>query len=225
MNIPQSGDEQWQRAVSARLSKLVTMPVDVERLDCAIRAQLVRPATARTSVWPRLRPLRALAAGFLVVGLLVAALVLSTSGGPALASPSQMARLHEDMVSGKVPTMQVDSIGAANKALSSQWPQAPGVPGVPANHVMACCMKSVKDKKVACVLLKRDGVPVTMTVAKDSDMRLPKSPTVTRNGIPYHVQSSESLNMIMTHRDGRWVCLISKLASDRLMELADQLQF
>jgi hypothetical protein len=83
----------------------------------------------------------------------------------------------------------------------------------------------VKDKKVACVLLKREGVPVTMTVAKDSDMRLPKSPPVVRNGISYHVQSSGSLNMVMTQRHGRWVCLIGELASDRLMELADQLQF
>jgi hypothetical protein len=227
-SIPErdNDDERWQRSVSARLSKLRTMPVDATRLERAIRAQLPQPPREKVSMWrPRLRSMRAIAASLLVVGLLTAVLVLSTSGGPALASPAQMARLHEDLVSGKVPVMQVDSIDSANKALSSQWPEAPGVPGVPENHVMACCMKSVKDKKVACVLLKREGVPVTMTVANASDMQLPKSPTVNRNGVSYHVQSSANLNMVMTERQGRWICLIGELGSERLMDLADQLQF
>jgi hypothetical protein len=202
------------------------MPIDAARVERAVRAQVPKPAKERRSIWrPRLRSMRAIAASLLVVGLLTAVLVLSTSGGPALASPAQMARLHEDLVSGKVAVMQVDSIDAANKALSSQWPEGPGVPGVPENHVMACCMKSVKDKKVACVLLKREGVPVTMTVANASDMQLPTSPTISRNGISYHVQSSGKLNMVMTERQGRWVCLIGALGGERLMDLADQLQF
>ena len=41
---------------------------------------------------------------------------------------------------------------------------------------MACCMKSVHDKKVACVLLKDNGVPVTLSVANASDMELPATP-------------------------------------------------
>ena len=51
---------------------------------------------------------------------------------------------------------------------------------------MACCMKSVKNKKVACVLLKSEDVAVTMTVANAADMKLPRSPTVTRGGVTYH---------------------------------------
>ena len=226
MHTPENdNDEQWQQAVSTRLSKLRTMPVDATGLQCAIRAQIPQPAKERGPIRLFLRPVRAIAASVLVVGLLTAVLVLSTSSGPALASPAQMARLHEDLVSGAVPVMQVDSIDAANKALSSQWPQAPGMPNVPADHVMACCMKSVKDKKVACVLLKRAGVPVTMTVANASDMQLPKSPKVSRNGVSYHVQSSGKLNMVMTERQGRWICLIGETASEGLMDLADQLRF
>ena len=90
---------------------------------------------------------------------------------------------------------------------------------------MACCMRTVKNKKVACVLLQGEGEPVSMTVAKASDVRIPDCPMVTRGGIDYHVQSTGSLNMVMTERDGRWVCLISKLPATRLMELASSLQF
>lgn len=218
-------DEQWQQAIASRLSKLRTMPLDTTRLERNLRAQISPPFQKRRSIWLSVRPLRALAASVLVIGVLTAGLVLTTSSGPALASPVQMARLHEDLVSGKLPAMQVDSVDAANKALSAQWPQAPDVPNVPANHVMACCMKSVKDKKVACVLLKREGVPVTMTVANAADMQLPKVPKVNRSGVAYYVQSSGTINMVMAEREGRWVCLIGELASDRLMDLADQLRF
>ena len=90
---------------------------------------------------------------------------------------------------------------------------------------MACCLKNVKDKKVACVLLRSEGVPVTMVVANAGDMRSPKSSTVQRGGVTYHVQSSGVLNMVMTERHGRWVCMIGQVPADRLMDLASQLAF
>ncbi len=86
-------------------------------------------------------------------------------------------------------------------------------------------MRSVKNKKVACVLLEDNGGPVTMTVAKASDMQSPASPTVIRGGVTYHVQAVGRLNMVMTERNGRWICLIGQVSADRLMVLADQLQF
>src|SRR5262249_30992310 len=148
--------------------------------------------------------------------LLIGAILLMSATGPVLASASQMAQFHQDLVAGKTPAMQVDSIDAANRALASQSPQSPQVPEVPAKHVMACCMKSVKNKKVACVLLKDDGVPVTLTVANASDMKTPKSPTVTRAGISYNVQAIGSLNMVITERHQKWICLIGELPQARL---------
>jgi hypothetical protein len=142
-----------------------------------------------------------------------------------------MATLHEELVSGRTPVMRVESVEQANQMLAAQWKSPPAVPGVPQDsasppaHVMACCMKSVKDKKVACVLLKREGVPVTMTVANSADMKLPDSPKVSRNGGDFHVQSSGNLHMVMTEKRGRWVCLIGELPAERLMDLASQLQF
>jgi hypothetical protein len=221
----EDNDEQWDQALSARLSKLRTMPVDTSELEGAILAQIPQPTKQSGSIRLFLRPIRAIAASFLIIGLLAALLLLSTSSGPALASPAQMARVHADLVSGAVPIMKVDSIDAANKALASEWRQAPAMPNVPADHVMACCMKSVKDKKMACVLLRSAGVPVTMTVANAADMQLPKASLVIRNGASYHVQSSGKLNMVTTKRHDRWICLIGELASDRLIDLGDQLQF
>jgi hypothetical protein len=83
----------------------------------------------------------------------------------------------------------------------------------------------VKNKRIACVLLKTQGVPVTMTVANAADMKLPTCPMVTRDGITYHVQSSGKLNMITTQRNERWVCLIGEITTEQLMEMAAKLQF
>jgi hypothetical protein len=137
----------------------------------------------------------------------------------------QMAQLHEDMISGRMSAMEVDSVAAANKSIQNQWAQSPQIPSVPMEHVMACCVRSVRNKKVACVLLKGTGEPVTMTVASAADLSLPDSPTVVRDGIVYHVQSTGSLNMVMTDRDGRWICLIGRLPVSKLMDLASGLQF
>ena len=90
---------------------------------------------------------------------------------------------------------------------------------------MACCMKSVQNKRVACVLLKDRGVPVTMTVANAADMKRPPAPTVTRDGVTYRVQTVGKLYMVMTERNERWVCLIGEVPAEQLMELASKLQF
>ena len=91
---------------------------------------------------------------------------------------------------------------------------------------MACCMKSIRDKRMACVLLQDEaGTPITMTVARSADMRAPAGPTVMRGGAKYHLHAMAPLNMVMTERAGRWVCLISELPQEQLIDLAARLQF
>ena len=225
MDTLQPDDERWQHAVAGRLSKLRTMPVDTARVESALRAQVPRPARTRRARWLALRPLRAIAASILVVGAAAAIIVSTTVGGAALASPAQMARMHEELVTGKTPAVQVDSIEAANQVLSGDHPDFPALPDMPADHVMACCMRSVKDKKVACLLMKRDGVPVSLMVARRQDMRIPTSPVTVRDGTTYRVQSAGGLNMVMTERNDRWVCLVARLPADRLMDIAARLKF
>jgi hypothetical protein len=225
--------EQLDQAISDRLGRLRSLPVDTSRLERALQADIPWPRREASAAQGGRRllslgwwfqPLRAVAASFVLLAI-VAAILVASSGGPAVASPSQMAQMHDDLVTGRTPVMQVDSIEAANRMLSGQWPNGPTVPNAPQGHVMACCMKSVKDKKVACVLLKSEGEPITLTVANATDMRLPNSPTVVRNGVTYHVQAVEKLNMVMAERHGRWVCLIARLPAERLIELASELKF
>ena len=211
------------QAISARLGRLRTLPVDTSRLDKLLRAKLPEPHPHRKFF--RFRPIPAIAASVVLLGSLVGAILLTASSGRALASSEQMAQMHEDIVAGRVPIMQVDSITAANHMLANQSPGSPSLPSMPQSHVMACCMKSVHDKKVACVLLKDSGAAVTLSVANASDMELPAAPVVTRNGLNYRVQSVKKLSMVMTEKNGKWLCLISELPAERLMNMAAQVQF
>jgi len=228
MNTSDSQDDRFEsevdRATAKRLARLRTLPVDTSRLDESMRAQLPLPEKTSKPLFLWLRPMRAVAASLALLAA-IAAILLTSSGGPALASPAQMAQMHEDIVAGRTPITKVDSIAAANRALAGQSSRSPTLPEVPPDHVMACCMKSVQNKKVACVLLQDQGIPVTMTVANAADMKLPSAPTVVRDGVTYHVQAMGKLNMVMTERSDRWVCLIGELPADQLMDLAMKLQF
>ncbi len=223
--IPDNFDDERDLAVVGRLSRLRTMPVDTKRLERLLEGKIPpAPGQNRPMRLRWLRPLRAIAASLLVMAL-IGALVWTTSGGPVMASAAEMARLHRDMVSGRVAVMKVDSIAQAGKLLSGKWPDQPGLPQAPDTHLMACCMQSVKDRKVACLLFNSDGQAVTVSVARSSELRLPQSPTMQRNGQAYHVEQSGELNMVSTQRDGRWICLIGELPVDQLIEIAHGLRF
>ena len=210
------------QAIADRLRRLSTMPMDLSRLQAGLRS-VRKPSAPPTVILRLLRPASGLAASVAVL-FLVAIFVLSNSPGEAMASPIQMAQLHRDLVSGRIHAMQVDSIDAAGQMLSHSDPNSPALPQPPDTHVMACCMKNVSDKRVACVLLKSEDAPITMSVANAADMK-PMGSVFSRNGAQFHIVAYETLNMVSTEKDGRWVCLISELPTDKLIAIAEKLQF
>jgi hypothetical protein len=222
-NYSNEQDEGLDQAMAARLARLRTTPVDTSNLEKALRLSLPRPRQDRRSFI--LRPIRALAASIALLSAIAAVVMLSASSGPVLAEPAQMAQVHEDIISGRIPVMHVDSIEMANRMLNSQSPGSPTLPQAPDSHVMACCMRSVHNKKMACVLLKHDNVPITLAVASAADMKLGPAPIMNRNGVDYRVQKVGDLSMVMTERDGKWLCLIGQVSADHLMDVAAQLRF
>jgi hypothetical protein len=213
-------DDPMEQAIAQRLQSLSALPVDTSRLDAAIRAQIpaLQAATRNRRIW---RPIAAIAATLLIV----AGVAIVLMGREAQASPSMMAQMHLDMVSGKIPTMRADNIDDANRAIAAMAGNFPRLPEPPASHTMACCMKNVGNKRVACILLDNGGTPVTMVVADAADVQSPHSAMVVRNGVTYHVQSVNDLQMVMTERGHCWVCLIGATPADKLMDLADHLKF
>ena len=70
------------------------------------------------------------------------------------------------------------------------------------------------------------GVPYGATEAvSGADVAFPATEEMTFKGVTYHVQSHGPINMVMSRREGRWVCLMAKLPISRLIELAGSLRF
>ncbi len=205
--------------IAQRLSRLASRPVDTTQLDKKIRAEI----PSSPSRWHRIaRPLTAIAAVLIV---LIAASALLFNNRPALASAADMVQMHRDMVSGQIATMKVDSIDDANKAIAAMVGNFPQLSEPPETHTMACCMRNVGNKKVACVLLNDGATPVTMTVAKSEDVQPPSTTPTTHNGQLYYVQSFDNLNMVMSNRQQHWICLIGQLPPEKLMDLSSGLKF
>ncbi len=216
--------DRLEKATADRLARLATLPVDTSRLAERLRQQIPMPEASLSSKRFWLRPMRLAASILLLIGGIIAITVFSSSG-PALASPDVLAHVHEEMLTDQMHSMRkVTSIDAAAAAISEQWPQRPPLPDMPQDQVMACCVHEVGHKKMACIALLVNEVPVTMAVADSGDIKTPQGATLVRDGVTYHVQSAHGVNMVMNERGGRWVCLMGRLSVDQLIEMATKLR-
>ena len=224
MMLPNSENSHLDAATSRRLARLGTTPVDLTRLKDAIEAEIGPPPKAGTYERPRrigwLNPMRAAAASLLMFGL-VAALVVSTASGPALASADRLARIHAE-VQGHDGSQahQVSSVAEANAVLSGKAPGVPPLPDVPANHVHFCCVQTLGRKPVSCVAVMVGKHRVTVAVADAKDVRVPEAGRRTLDGQTYVVQSRGGLNMVMASRGGQWVCVMGEVPVGLLLEIS-----
>lgn len=214
LNHPDEND--LDRATAARLRKLAARPVELGRLERAMVAKLsssnVSAPTSPLKLW-RGGPLRAVAAGILLTllaGLILAVVVKSTS--PAMAEPTSMASLHQQLVDGKAAMTRVSSAHEATRVLETDWPGMPSLPSLPEDHSMACCLKEVKGRRVVCVVIS-DGssAPVSVVVAPRGDLKSP-------GGRRAHAVGN--VNMLMVEHGDRWVCLMTTGPVEQLERVA-----
>ena len=208
-------NDSFDDAMTNRLSRLRSMPIDMSALQAAIFRQFPRQTHQIRRHWFN-RPLRLAASVLLALGM-SAALLIATLPRPVEASPQMLAEMHQQMQSEQSMATPVTSMDAAQTVLSRQWSSAPAMPTGDGHEVMACCVHQIGQKKAACVMLKVDNTLVTMAVAKASEVRMPATLTVVRDGVSYAVQSSGDLNMVMTERNGQWTCLMGQIPIDRLI--------
>src|SRR5947209_715797 len=100
--------DELDAATAARLGRLRTMPLDMSRLDAALRARL--PQRRQRLTLRLFRPLTAVAASIALILAITVAVLVATSGGEVLASPTTMAQLHRDIVANKLAVTKVSSI-------------------------------------------------------------------------------------------------------------------
>jgi hypothetical protein len=222
---PKDEVDRLDAATSARLGKLRAMPVDVSRVERILRVQL--PTQTRERTWIRIRHLRAIAASILILLILGAGFV-AISARPVRASPAEMSAIHRALVSGAGALSEPISIDEANKRLAASAGDhgIVALPVVSDCEVMACCKRSLGRKRMSCAMVERGGARISMVVARAADVRAPRdSSTFTRDGVTYHVQSDDGLNMVMSERNGRWLCVMGEEPTEKLIDVAAAMKF
>src|SRR5690242_17024683 len=130
MNMNDDVSDVPDQAMARRLNRLAAMPVDTSHLDRALKAQL-SPRSLLQARW--LRHTVALAASFVLLATVAIALLQER---PVQASAAMMAQMHENIISGKIPTIKANSMDEANAAISTLYHNFPKLPQSPAAHVM-----------------------------------------------------------------------------------------
>lgn len=220
--------EALDRAVSKRLGRLSTVPVDSaalkRRLARQLEAHTDHPAQRRLPVqW--LRPTAALAAALLIA--LGVILIQDAATSPAVAAPIELAQLHRQVVAGDAG-LNVQSVGDlqdANRMIAAQSSGRAELPSAAPAAVQSCCLGSVHGEVVACALMTYHDQPVTLVVADGRDLCSMDGLTVTRDGRRYMVHEVDGLTMVMTQRDNKWLCVMGEMDAEALLDLAGGVVF
>lgn len=206
---------------------LADVPVQMDRLEQRLEACLHEGRQdhsgrmIRLPSWGRIGGI----AAALIVALGATFAFLQTASTPVVAAPVVLAQLHRDLIAGGVPVVRVADVGEANRYLAGEWKDAPRVPAPAGAQVTSCCVRTVQDRNVACLVLQYRDRPVTMMVGHARELVCgAEHTTAHRHGRSYGVHRDEGLGMVMIEHQGRWICLMADLPIDDLMDLADSLQ-
>ena len=214
VNVDESGGAD---GLSRRLRNLDGMPVDTAGLERAVAGLI--PKVAGRKRWLRVfGQLAAVAAGLII--LVSVGLVMLGSNRAVMAEPAMIADVHREMVANSegIPLTDVKVIQAE---IRRQWADSPAIPnaGVKAH---ACCVKKMKDARMAFILLDVEKTQVTMAIAKSKDVDCPPGDVRMSGGMSWCVQKVGELTMVMTEQGTRWICLTGDLPAEKLMEIASK---
>lgn len=213
-------------AIGRRLAKLRERPISTSVFDARLRSMLPVGASQSEVDLPDrwrlsllLSPMRA-AAALLLIALTVAAAIWVFSPNPVLASPQEMAEIHDIAVAQQGHSMSVSTIEEARAALRRQWPNSPQITAPDDLQVLSCCVHEIGKRQMGCVTFEVDGVPVTMAVADAKQVRSPHGEQRIIDGVPYVVGSANGVNMVMSKRGGVWTCVMGRFPLERLAQIA-----
>ncbi len=213
-------DDKLEQAIRARLARLATAPVDTARLECQLEEAMTKirsaPVARLVNWWI---PIAAAVAAIVVISATVNVRLLEPDQVPIAATPSLIAGLHHEVITGGPFTIPVANIEQATQAIAVRWSDAPALP-MPADcEVMSCCIHHVEGRKVACMLLRLRGKLITMVVAHTKDLTRDDSVKATQDNQRYAVYTKGNLNMVCMQHNGISVWLVGEFPHKELAQL------
>ncbi len=217
--------DRLDRATAARLSKLAGRQINTQSVEEWVEQSLQPPVMqkpVRVLAWrPWWRPISAAAA--ILIAVVVGWMMLDGATSPAMASPTELARIHFDVANGLAPHLKVSSVAEANRLLAEQSGGALPVFELP-GEVRSCCLHQYAATTLTCVLIERDGHLVTVAIAEVAKLHSPEGKTMTRDGRVFVAHTANGINMVMAHKGTRWLCVMGDVPTDELVAIASEIQ-
>jgi hypothetical protein len=213
------------QATSKRLSQLRTTPVDTSSLERKL-AGVARAGDVKDQYrFTYRRVLRGATAMAAVIAIVVTvALTILTDPSTAVATPIELTRLHNDIVSGEVEMVVADSTEAANLQIASQMLNGPALPGFENHEVQSCCLANMRGDLRAVALLTVDGQPVTLVVAKGSDFAHAMGQPITIDDRTFTTHEMNGIQMVMKNKGDLWLCVMGHLPAEPLARVAAEIE-
>jgi hypothetical protein len=151
-------------------------------------------------------------------------LMLNDNSSAVLAAPVDLAQIHYDVTHGLAPHLTVSNVAEANRLLADQANGVVPVPDLP-GAIKSCCLHKYAGTTLTCALIERDGTLISVAVANGAELHSPIGDVKTRGGRTYTVHKANGVNMVMSHHDDRWLCVMGESGIDQLLEVAAAIRF
>jgi hypothetical protein len=168
----------------------------------------------------RMRTL-AVAAGVAVIGLMLG-ILFAVAQRPHAVSVAELAHIHaQDMSAASSPMVKVSTVADVDRALRSQWADAPVVTqvGLP---LKSCCVHHVGRKKIACLCVELNGQPATVAIGRRSDINVTDWPTMSMGGMTCRCCTAPGqapgMNAVATERNEMVIMMFGQQPRDELMK-------
>ena len=205
--------------LASGLRRLSTRSVDTSGVERRVRSQLGLPVTTMTPPKPARFTTGRLAAVF-VAGLSVIGVLVWWGARPVLASAMALSQAHAENIRGDREAVAVTSMAEAYRVMSGKWNGCPHLTEPARGEIVSCHIHAIGGKRLLCVRLIVDGVPVTLAVGHTRDFRLPDVSLTTCRSHLCFVQTSGDTNIVTTDGDGLWLSAIGRASTNRLVEIA-----
>ncbi len=218
--------EQLDQLTTRRLRRLASLPMDTTGLEAKLQAQLgmtsMRPTRQARRGW-RWRALAVAAS--LVLALTVGLGLLARSGEPANAATLELSEIHAQLIAGGAAVQPARSVEEANAWIQSQSNGAPLLAVPPGASVRSCCLRHVRGRVVASVLLETQGQLVTLVVARGQGFAMPMGEQLEVDGKALFAHQMHGLQMVMAQREDHWLCVMGDTEVKILAQVAARVQF
>jgi hypothetical protein len=219
-----SNPSQLDHATTQRLARLSTAPVDTSRLEQRLAHHLKRETTARPSMLSMLRwrPAAGIAAAVLIAVLVG---VMSLTGPSAQASPMDLHRVHQAVVAGSLPAIEVADVAGARAQLASLIEAAPRPTGDYPPRLRCCCGHELDGELLAFIKLQHRGRPITVIMMRGHHVCADMDQTmVDESGRRFTVHHDASgVQATLTTQADHWICVLGELSTEQLLSVARQL--